>query len=224
MNHQWQPTGEENLYRSDLPRVLQSARPAPLRSVLTVVITLVFGSLIGIVSAFLLIERERPLLPLTIGPWEAYPEAGTSEADPYSVAIYTRGALIPLASGEGLMLSAYTDSEGRRLDPTCTYSVSGQTPTARFWTLSATDGNGKLQETLAGRTFVTSSGLLRREDGSFDITTSASPYPGNWLPLPRYARGSDGMILTLRLYDAPVTTGAALSGATMPEISRVFCQ
>ncbi|WP_150522974.1 DUF1214 domain-containing protein [Roseibium sediminis] len=224
MNRQWQPVGEENLFRSDLPAILQVRRPAPLRSTLAVMMVMILGALLGIVSAYVVIERDRPLLPVAIGPWEAYPQAGTRDSDPYSIAIYTRGALVPLASGEGLMLTAYSDSNGRRLDPTCTYTISGQTPTARFWTLTATTASGRLQETYAGRTYVTSDQLLRREDGSFEITAAVRPEPGNWLPLPRYARPRDGLVLTVRLYDAPVTTGGALDGVSMPSITRGLCQ
>ncbi|MBO6757743.1 MAG: DUF1214 domain-containing protein [Roseibium sp.] len=223
MTAPWQPVSETDYHTTDLPRILQPQRPAPLRSLFAIVLVLICGSLLGVASAYLVMERERPLAAVRMGPWEAYPTAGTADADPYSIAIYTRGAVIPLASGEGLALFARTETDGRRLDPACSYRIRGQTPTARLWTLTATDEHGDLMETMAGRTHLTSRQLLRAPDGRFDIIAAADAQPGNWLPLAVSPREGSGLIFTLRLYDAPVTTGAAFDGATMPDIERVTC-
>ncbi len=215
--------GEADWYQSDLPPILRPRRPRPLRAMAIAFLVVFSGALLGIASAYLVIERERPLVAVTIGPWETYPGAGTADADPYSVAIYTRGAKIPLASGEGLELIALKDSTGSFLSPTCRYKISGQTPTARLWTLTATDGTGKLMETMAGRTNLHSRQLLRKPDGQFEIIASTTAQPGNWLPLAKTPFAVNGLRFTLRLYDAPVTTGAALDGVTVPVIERLDC-
>ncbi|MTI42639.1 hypothetical protein JM93_00818 [Roseibium hamelinense] len=223
MNAPLKPLGETGFYGTDTPRILRTPRPAPLRVLVGLFLITVIGALLGIGSAYVIIEAERPFNAVEIGPWEAYPLAGTKDADPYSVAIYTRGAIIPLANGEGLALTARTDSADSILDPSCTYRISGQTPTARLWTLTATDRHGRLFETLPGRTFLTSRGLLRKPDSSFDIIASRSAQPGNWLPLPADPQSVEGLYLTLRLYDAPVTTGAAIEGVSMPSIRILGC-
>lgn len=215
--------GEADWYENDLPPILRPQRPRPLRTLAIVTAVLFFGSLIGISSAYFIIERERPLMAVTIGPWETYPHAGTAKADPYSVAIYTRGAKIPLATGEGVELIARMDGSGDALRPTCRYRIHGQTPTARLWTLTATNGSGRLVETLPGRSHVTSRQLLRKPDGSFEIVASSTPQPGNWLPLAQTPFTADGLRFNLRLYDAPVSTGSALKGVTLPVIERVDC-
>ncbi|PVB61080.1 DUF1214 domain-containing protein [Labrenzia sp. 011] len=216
-------SGETGWYETDLPRVIRPYRSHPLRTLAAISLVLAMASLLGISSAYLVIEREQPLDAVTIGPWHAYPKAGTAEADPYSVAIYTRGAVIPLASGEGLALVAREDSAGHLLDPTCVYRIAGQTPSARLWTLTAVDGRGDLVETLSGRVHVVSQNLLRAPDGTFEITAATAPHSGNWLPLAAEASASDGLRFVLRLYDAPVTTGAALDGVSMPVIERTGC-
>lgn len=218
-----QPPSESDFYVERLPRILRPQRSLPLQRVFAVITVLFAGSLLGIASAYLVIERERPFLALTIGPWSTFPKAGTAQADPYSVAIYTRSARVPLASGEGLALTARTDSSGTSLDPACSYLISGTTPTARLWTLTATDFYGHLPVTRAGRSNVTSYELLRAEDGSFAITASTRPHSGNWLPLARNPESETGLMFTFRLYDAPVTTGSALDGASMPSIERLSC-
>jgi len=211
-------------WREDrLPRAIRPYYSNPLRTLAAIVLVVIFASLLGISSAYLVIEREQPLNAVTIGPWQAYPKAGTADADPYSVAIYTRGAVVPLASGEGLALIAREDSTGHLLDPTCVYRIAGQTPTARLWTLTAQDGRGHLVKTLPGRVHLASQSLLRDPDGNFEITAARNPYSGNWLPLAESAKASDGLQFVLRLYDAPVTTGAALDGVSMPRIERLGC-
>ena len=217
------PHGEADWYETRLPRIIRPHRGHPLRTLATLTLVVVLASLIGISSAYLIIEREEPLNAVTIGPWRAYPKAGTADADPYSVAIYTRGAVIPLASGEGLALVAREDSNGHLLDPTCIYRIAGQTPSARLWTLTAVDGHGRLVETLPGRTGLVSDSLLRAPDGTFEIMAARRPQSGNWLPLSANAKASDGLRFVLRLYDAPVTTGAALDGVSMPVIDRRGC-
>ena len=215
--------GEADWYETDLPPILRPQRPRPLRTLAILALVLFSGSLIGISSAYFIIERERPLMAVRIGPWETYPYAGTAEADPYSVAIYTRGAKIPLASGEGVDLIARTDSVGDTLQPMCRYRIHGQTPTARLWTLTATNGSGRLMKTLPGRSNLTSRQLLREPDGSFDIVASTTPQPGNWLPLAEDPFNAEGLRFNLRLYDAPVSTGSALKGVSMPVIDRIDC-
>lgn len=215
--------GEADWFESDLPPILRQRRRRPLRAVAISATVLFLGALLGISSAYLIIERERPLVAVTIGPWETYPNAGTADADPYSVAIYTRGAKIPLASGEGLEVIARKDSDGAPLSPTCRYRISGQTPTARLWTLTATNGAGRLMETLPGRVNLNSRQIVREADGNFEIVAATTPQPSNWLPLAKMPFSTEGLHFILRLYDAPVTTGAALQGVTMPTIKRLDC-
>lgn len=215
---------ETSWQKEKLPRAIRPTRPHPLRTLSTVCLIVILGALIGISTAYVLIEREEPLDSVSVGSWKAYPNAGTAEADPYSVAIYTRGSYIPLASGEGLALTARFDADGVSLDPSCDYRITGRTPTARLWTLTAVNGHGRLAETTAGRTHVDSQNLLRKADGSFEIIASRRAQAGNWLPLPPTATASDGLRFVLRLYDAPVTTGAALDGVSVPAIERASCR
>ncbi|WP_209010668.1 DUF1214 domain-containing protein [Labrenzia sp. PHM005] len=214
---------EAGWQKETLPRAIRPARAHPVRTLSLVALIVGLGALLGISSAYLLIEREEPLDAIIVGPWKAYPKAGTTEADPYSVAIYTRGGYIPLASGEGLALTARFDSAGQFLDPACSYRISGRTPTARLWTLTSVNGHGRLVETLPGRSHISSQSLLRKPDGTFEVLVSKHIQAGNWLPLPPKAQSSDGLRFVLRLYDAPVTTGAALDGVSVPVIERTGC-
>ena len=76
---------------------------------------------------------------------------------------------------------------------------------------------------MPGRSHLTSRQLLREPDGSFEITASTTPQAGNWLPLAAAPFTTEGLRFNLRLYDAPVSTGSALKGVTMPAIDRIDC-
>lgn len=211
---------EADWQQPDQPDILRPDYGPGYRLPLTLGLVVFSGLLLGLASAFLLLDRGTPFGAITIGAWQAYPEAGTPEADPYSAAISARTASMPLGSGEGLAFTAFRDSNGVLLDPACDYVLEGQTPPARLWTLHAADGAGKLQPTLPGRLSLISSQLLRRPDGSFVISAAAGPKSGNWLP----TGSGTGLRFVLRLYDAPITTGATSGGLTMPTITRGACR
>ena len=130
-----------------------------------------------------------------------------------------QGGEIPLAIGEGLGFSAETDSEGRTLDPACTYRVGSVVPTARLWTFSVYDQNGNLVRTELGRSSFTSAEILRDEQDEFTIALSRSLQDGNWLQLPASGQFS----IVLRLYDTPGAAGTGLSESVFPFIQRIGC-
>ena len=53
MTAPWQPVSETDYHTTDLPRILQPQRPAPLRSLFAIVLVLICGSLLGVASAYL---------------------------------------------------------------------------------------------------------------------------------------------------------------------------
>ena len=61
---------------------------------------------LGISSASIALRGDYPFGGIEVGPWKAWPQVGSREADPYARAIVTRRAEIPLAVGEGLALTA----------------------------------------------------------------------------------------------------------------------
>ena len=99
--------------------------------------------------------------------------------------------------------------------------MSGQTPQARYWTLTATTPDGHLFATPARRNGFTSSEILRAADGGFTIALSTNARPGNWLPLV-YRKD---FILVLRLYENEFSAGAlAFEPANLPLIVKGFCR
>ena len=182
---------------------------------------LVLGAALGLASADWATRGGYPFGGVRIGAWTAWPRAGSNQADPYTRAVNARRGEIPLAVGEGMLLTAAQDDEGQALDATCTYTIAGITPPARAWTVTVAGRGPRDPERTIVREGYTSTETLRERDGRFVITLSPEVQAGNWLPMPR----ADGPVrLALRLYDTPVAASAGtLDRAALPAVTRTGC-
>ena len=61
--------------------------------------------------------------------------------------------------------------------------------------------------------------MVRRANGSFEITVSPRSRAGNWLP----TGGVERYLLVLRLYDTPIGVATRGREVTMPSITRRNC-
>ncbi len=175
----------------------------------------------GLGSAYLALRGDPPLGAVRIGPWVGWPQTGSRDVDPYARAVVARAGDLPLGLGEGLTFIARTDDTGAPLEGRCRYSLTGDVPQARAFTLTLYDVNGRLLPDAEARTSITSSELLRGADGRAPVTLAAEASPGNWLRLP--AEG--GVSLVLRLYDTPVAaTAGGRDARSMPSLTRLDCQ
>ena len=191
-----------------------------MRLLIDIAIAVAIAAVLGFATAWYAVDRGFLFGGITVGPWEAWPGAGSPDADPYSIARLARTGEVPLGAGEGLAFTAITDQDGAPLTGNCTYRLDGQTPAARLWTLTAYDGDGRLMANAGRRTGFHSREILRRQDGSFVISVSGRVQPGNWLPV-----STDGPFgLVYRLYDTPLTTGGEASDTMMPRVVREDCR
>ena len=201
-----------------------SAKPLPAASrsvpaALLVLYALLLALGLGLGSAHLALSRDPPFGGLRVGPWTAWPKLGSPDADPYMRAIIARRGDVPLATGEGIVLSARVDSGGQALDSHCSYRIGAVMPVARLWTLTLYDGEGRLVLSELGRSSFTSAEIVRDADDRFAIALSRTLQPGNWLQLPP----SGSFQAVLRLYDPPGAAGTILSESTFPVIERLGC-
>ena len=190
-----------------------------MRFVLILVLCAVSGLALGLWSAYLSVRSPTPVDAITLGPWQAWPNAGTVDVDPYSRARLSRTGEIPLGSGEGLALLAQTDDAGEPLTSRCGYRISGQTPPARLWTLSVESLDGRVLSERNGIAAVGSDVVLRSADGTFEIALSPTPKPGNWISTVQAPR----FRIVVRLYDTTIRTNTGLTTLAMPRIQREAC-
>jgi hypothetical protein len=184
------------------------------------VLVCALGLALGLLASAYALSRLSPFDRVGLSPWELEAHAGSTDADPYTLARLERTGEIPLAVGEGLQLVARVDDEGRTLDARCVYKVGPRVPAARYWTLSLVDGDGWPVDNSARRYGFRSSEILRVGNGDFTITVAADAQPGNWLPI-----GTQGpFTLALRLYDSPLgATAGAIDRSMAPHLARVGC-
>ncbi|MCO6186710.1 DUF1214 domain-containing protein [Rhizobium sp. L1K21] len=181
-------------------------------------LAIAFGG--GIYATQYAIRYSTGFGAISVGAWQAFPKAQTSDADPYARNHRAKAGQLLLGSAEGLAFSALTDSEGNRFDPACNYVVSGAIPTARFWVLTAADGDNKPLSAGAGLPSAYSSWTaLYNKDGSLSFTVSSRAQPDNWLAVPADRRFK----LILTLFDTPAAGNSGLIDLSMPTIEKAGC-
>ena len=171
-------------------------------------------------SAERALEEAADLGTETVGPWLANPTAGSVDADPYSKARLARIGNLTLGIGEGIQFRASRDSAGEALRLECSYRLSGQTPPARVWTLTAFGFDGRVVQPGAGRPgWLVSRNILRGEDNSFTATVGPRAAAGNWLSV----LGAGPFVLILTLYDTPASSSSGVGDLSLPTLVRQEC-
>lgn len=190
-----------------------------MRFLLSLLLAMGLSLVLGIGSAWFMLAAPRTGT-VTVGGWKALPTVDAADADPYVRARVARSGEFGMGTGEGLLFVADRDGKGDALNGRCTYVLAGLSPTARLWTLSATDGDGRPARSPIGRAHVDSRNLLRDGRGRFEVALSPTARAGNWLPTP--AEGD--FVLTLRLYDTPITLASDKGLPGLPTIERGTCR
>jgi hypothetical protein len=182
--------------------------------------TFLIAAVIGLGATWLTLTRGVAFGSLSIGAWTAWPKSGSVDIDPYARAIIARSGELPTGTGDGVTFYARTDDSGNNFDGRCTFTISGMTPAARYWTLTLYDPAGRLVANTIDRHGFTSEEILRDADGRFAIMIAPLARPGNWLP----TGGIEQFVLVWRLYDTPigVATRTTKEGP-MPAIVRKGC-
>lgn len=161
---------------------------------------LLVAAIVGLGGTYISLTRGQGFSTLSIGPWTAWPKTGTTDIDPYAQAAIARLGRLPIALGDGVEFLARADDKGRLLDGRCDVELTGVTPAARYWTLTLYGASGELVANSVKRYGFTSQEILRRADGSFQITIAPRASPGNWLP----TGGVERYMLALRFYDTSI--------------------
>jgi hypothetical protein len=192
-----------------------------LRNLLLTLLTFCIAIGGGAASVWYALDADDGFDALHVGVWTAFPDLGTPDASPYAKAAAARNGVLALGHAEGIRFIANRDSAGAPLSRSCTYTVAGNTPPARFWTLFPADPHSLMPlETGRGLPVKLQSwAVLRQADGSFTVTVGPHPAPGNWLAI----GGSGKMTLALTLYDTPAATSSEIGSVELPRIAQAGC-
>ncbi len=182
--------------------------------------TLILAAAIGLGATWLTLTRGVAFGSLRIGAWTAWPKSGSVDIDPYARATIARTGELPIGTGDGVAFYARSDNSGNDFDGRCTFTISGMTPAARYWTLTLYDAHGRLVANAIDRHGFTSEEVVRDSDGQFTITIAPRARPGNWLP----TGGIERFVLVWRLYDTPIGVAARTTKeGPMPAVTRRAC-
>ncbi|MCW5691872.1 MAG: DUF1214 domain-containing protein [Pseudolabrys sp.] len=191
-----------------------------MRLLTSTLFALLIAAAVGLGLTYFALTRGAAFGALTIGSWTAWPKTGTADADPYARATIARTGQLPVALGDGVSFTAQSDDDDKPLDGRCDVVLFGVTPAARFWTLTLYNRDGGLVANSVQRFGFTSQEIVRRADGSFEITVSPRAHAGNWLP----TAGVERYALVLRLYDTAVGVATkAGREVPMPSIETRSC-
>ncbi|MCT6870882.1 MAG: DUF1214 domain-containing protein [Bartonella sp.] len=190
-----------------------------LRRILLTILTLFIAIIGGASSVNYILNTFDGFGRLTIGQWEAYPLAGTSEADSYARARSAKRGDISLGLTEGLVFQLWHDTHDNPLKTQCTYELKGVLPEARLFTLYA--ANHAMQPLWIDTKLPTelyNGNVVHQSDDLIKITISPSAQTGNWLA----TRGRTEYGLVLTLYDTPIASSTALQNLEMPKVSPIY--
>ena len=195
-----------------------------MRSLVYFVGTFVAALMLGIGSAWYMIEHGSPLTTTKVGPWDGWISEGNPSADPYTRAHVARSGRLPLTSTVARYFVAHTDNAGRTLISDCEYVIQGFPLNARWWSLAVYDEYGGLIDNLAGRYSFNSEEMLRHADGTFRVDLSRNARPENWLPT---GDADQRLVLLLRIYSPRETNSLGIGRVPddrLPKIERKECE
>lgn len=190
-----------------------------MRFLLNLLLMLVVALALGFGLSWYALNDGRLVGAAQIGPWTAWPRAGSPNPDPYTRAYLARNGALQLGLGEGVQFIASSDSDGQPLNRSCRYRIDGNTPQSTFWTLVPTAPDGSTIARPDGPMGFESSRIARAGDGSVQLYVSKTLAPLNWLEI-----GGDGPFwLVLNLYDTTAFSGVSSNDTTLPSIIREAC-
>jgi len=182
-------------------------------------IAVIAGLAVGAGGAWYRIQTGFNSGRLTNGVWSTALNYGTSSTDSVTRASVALRGLLALPSTETVYWNASTDSEGRPLDGSCTYAMTGRALDARWWSVTYYDRNGYLVANPPNIWSFSGASITPAEQQGWKVTIGPDKAGEHWLPS---AKGQ-GFELTLRMYNPGAGFRAAPKDAVLPALKRERC-
>ena len=178
------------------------------------------GILLGLVTAQHAVSGRYGVVAETKGAWTAWPGAADAKIDPYTRAHHLSFGLVPSNRFDTVEYEARVDDAGRPLEGNCLYLVSGISPQARWWSVSALATDDQAQAESEPRRGLVSGQLVYEPDRTFRIGVSRELQAGNWLRPP----DSGDLVLLMRLYMPATAVLRRPLEADLPSVERQVCR
>jgi hypothetical protein len=161
---------------------------------------------------------------VTNGPWATAKTYGTRDADVLTRARVALSGLLALPAKEAMYFTAKTDSAGRPLEGRCTYELAIPPIAARWWSVTAYEGEGWLIPN-PQNTYSAGSGSLPPNSKPMIVVSPRAPTDwGAWTGKHISTGNAGSFDLTLRIYHPDKAILAHPETAVLPPIERVACK
>jgi len=192
-----------------------------LRTALLVAAPLLTGLVAGAAAAWVATGQVDDGLGRGPWPWKSMAGTGTAAASPAQRATVARVGIWALPESEVIYFNTETDSDGQPLTVNCAYRLEAdREPRTRWWSIGVYRDYHWIDNPI-DRYSLSSSNIIRRPLGGYEVIASSNQANGNWLPL-----GSDDGRLTLlfRLYQPDPANAAEPEQVPLPRVIRQECR
>jgi hypothetical protein len=186
------------------------------RPVLAWVAAILAGMALGAASAWGALNFGAQMFAERYGAWTHNRAAGSAAAAPYTRAMVARLGLMALSAREALYFNLDRDDQGRPLDETCFYTLTGGEQAARWWSVTLYARDNFLAANSDEAHAIDASSV-----GSGSWSALVGPERGraeHWLSSRNAGRGFS---LTLRVYNP--ARNFAPGADTLPMLTRQSC-
>ncbi|MEO1324420.1 MAG: DUF1214 domain-containing protein [Pseudomonadota bacterium] len=199
-----------------------------MQRVLWVIVATVFGLNFGALTALWFggIISGGPTIgnAMDIDGWRSDWSIGSENANPYVRSRVARNGLMGLRKEEAVYFLKMRDDDGKTLREDCTYTVSGGTFPANWWSITLYDGESRLpmnDDQRLSYDQTKAEALFGTDPWRFSVSASApSDVDAPWVS----SRAGGKFDLTLRLYEpAAALLADPKSTLTPPKVERVSC-
>jgi hypothetical protein len=151
----------------------------------------VFGGIaIGLGSAVMRLADAGSVAVPGNDAWLELDPASANDVLPYSLGRYLGSGQVP-PSFTIRQFARTRDEDGNSLRGDCAYVLEGKIPPARWWTLAATDGDGRA---VSPNSVIVAGQAFRDTEGTMRVTFAPWPVAGNWVHV---ESGTYSLILAL---------------------------
>jgi hypothetical protein len=173
----------------------------------------------GTASALYAVTHWLEIAGRQSGPWMRLTNINSPQKDPYLRAFQHVSSQFPIGDAEGQSYVASKDGGGQLLDPSCDYTVEGNIPPARLFTLHSETTDGQLIMADAPFESAMHSDQMLFRGKTFAISVSSTVQPDNWLALQTNAPFN----LILTYYDVAVINDDTGNSISLPDIVKQGC-
>jgi hypothetical protein len=188
------------------------------RSIAQLSLLYVAAVVLGVASAWLWLTRVG-MSGVDAGIWRPNLLAGSREADAYTRARISLGAVLALDRSETLYYTTEHDDDGNTLRAECRYRIDGTPPPARWWSITAYADDHFLFANPERRYSISGENAPLDEKGRFTTLIGPNVEDADRPSIP--TSGTGGMRLTLRLYGADEQLQRDPGALVAPSITRL---